>query len=116
VRIAAIVSFVALVAASGAGAAGTSRPSLTLVSGSTPHLRGSHFTPGSVVRIVESGPKVAIFKVRVARTGTFMLAVPSSTETCKSWVVQAIGAHGERASFGLGSTQCGDAGIGSTDK
>jgi hypothetical protein len=116
VRLVACLSFVALVAVSGAGAAGTSRPSLTLVSGSAPHLRGSHFTPGSVVRIVETGPKVSIFKVRASRAGTFTLAVPQSGEACGTWVVQAIGVHGERASFGLGSTQCGEAGIGGTDK
>lgn len=115
-RIVACVSFVALAAVSGAGAAGTARPSLMLVSGAVPHLRGSHFTPGSVVRVVETGPKVSIFKVRASRAGTFTLAVPQTSEACRTWVVQAIGLHGERASFGLGSTQCGDAGIGSTDK
>jgi hypothetical protein len=115
VRIASCFLFLALVTAAGAGASTTPRPTLTLVSGSVPYLRGLHFTPGSVVRIVESGPKVAIFKVRAARNGTFKLAVPPSTQTCGSWVVQAIGLHGERASFGLGATQCGDAGIGSTD-
>jgi len=113
-RTAACLAFLLVVAP--AAAAATSKPSLTLVPGSPAHLRGAHFTPGSVVRIVESGPKVAIFKVRASQAGTFRLAVPPSADRCHGWVVQAIGVHGERASFGLGTTQCGDAGTGDTSK
>jgi hypothetical protein len=115
VRTAACIALVALAVVPGAGAA-TARPSLTLVHGAPPHLRGSHFTPGSVVRIVETTSKAAIFKVRASRTGTFVLAVPKASDRCHGWLVQAIGVNGERASLGLETTQCGDAGTGDAGK
>lgn len=114
-RTTACLAFLALAVVPGAAAA-TMKPTLTLVHGTPPHLRGLHFTPGSVVRIVETTSKATFFKVRASRTGTFVLAVPKPSDRCHGWLVQAIGVNGERASFGLGTTQCGDAGIGDPGK
>jgi hypothetical protein len=58
-----------------------------------------------------SGPKASTFKVRTTVHGTFRFAAPDTTAS-KGLVVQALGAHGERASVGVGLPNLGDAGVG----
>lgn len=84
----------------------TRRPTLKLDSGPPAVLKGSNFTPRSVVRIFMTGPQATTFKVRATVRGTFALAVPHTAPRCASLIVQAVGVNGERASWGIGTT-CG---------
>lgn len=107
----ALVAVVALAAAGSAlGAAGV-RPTLSFLPGAPIRVHGSHFTPRSVVRVFGAGSALA--KVRVTARGTFTVAVAATPEQrCAGLVVQAVGAHGERASVGIGVPSCGAAGPG----
>jgi hypothetical protein len=103
-----VIAALALVSAS--NALGTMRrPSLTFDSGPPAVLKGSNFTPRSVVRIFMTGPKGTTLKVRATARGTFRLAVPPTAPRCTALIVQAIGVNGERASWGIGTT-CGEIG------
>jgi hypothetical protein len=105
-----IVVVAALALVSVSSAFGTvRRPTLKLDSGPPAVLKGSNFTPRSVVRIFVTGQRATTFKVRATARGTFSLAVPYTTSKCNSLIVQAIGVSGERASWGIG-TACGEIG------
>lgn len=104
---------VALAAAGSALGASGARPTLSFLPGTPVRVHGAHFTPRSVVRVFGAGSTVS--KVRVTARGTFTLAVfPPPDIRCTGFVVQALGAHGERASVGVGAPACDDAGIGDT--
>lgn len=70
-----VVAALALVSVSSAFGT-TRRPALRLASGPPAVIRGSNFTPRSVVRIFVTGQAAATFKVRATPRGTFVLAVP----------------------------------------
>ncbi len=99
-----LVAVLALVTVSSALGT-TRRPTLKLDAGPPAVLKGSNFTPRSLVRIFMPGQQATTFKVRATLRGTFVLAVPHTTR-CNSLIVQAIGVNGERASWGIGTT-CG---------
>lgn len=107
-----VLAFALLATLTAAAAQGASaRPTLRLEAGPPALITGAHFTPRSVVRIFVSGPKASTFKVRATAHGTFRLAAPD-VAGCSGFLVQAIGAHGERASVGIGMPNCAGNGVG----
>ena len=78
--------------------------------GGTPlAIHGQHFQARERVLLLMTGSKVAKRVVTTDRNGAFRVALPPafSASKCRSLMIQAIGAAGERALAGIDAVGCG---------
>jgi hypothetical protein len=80
------------------------KPALSVHSGEA--VRGSHFKPHEVIRIVfVSGARRVQF-VRASAVGSFAALVPSSSDSCAPLKIRATGSSGDVAALALSRGLC----------
>jgi len=108
-RAAALLALASLVLAGSALAGSARRPVLELA-GSPLAVHGHGFRANERVVLFITATTFSKRAVLTDAEGRFRVALPSTATRCGSLMVQARGAHGERASVGIATTECGGIG------